>query len=96
MTKVNSRDVFSNITTNIYNSTSLCDKSRTFVVLRNTYEEEIGFVFSIQRIDGILMDSLSDCLDVAIAIESTGTRYSVLPTNSVDSIHVYKLYVRSE
>ena len=42
------------------------------------------------------MDSLSDCLDVAIAIESTGTRYSVLPTNSVDSIHVYKLYVRSE
>ena len=89
-------EVFSNITTNIYNSTSLCDKSRTAVVLRNTYDEEIGFVFSIQRIDGILMDALHDCLDVAITIESTGTHYSILPTNTVDSIHVYKLYVRSD
>ena len=89
-------DIFSNITTNIYNSTSFCDKSRTFVVLRNTYAEEIHYLFKIQRIDGMIVDSFLDCLDVAIPIESTGTLHSILPINTIDSIHVYKLYVRYE
>ena len=82
--------------TNIYNATSFCDKSMTFVVLRNTYNEEIGFTLRIQRIDSNMMKLFRDCLDVATAIESTGTHNNILPANTIDSIHVYKLYVVSK
>lgn len=68
----------------------------TFVVLRNTYNEEIGFTLRIQRIDSNMMKLFRDCLDVATAIESTGTHNNILPANTIDSIHVYKLYVVSK